>query len=198
MDFFYEEWRKRKMNEIIYMISDAAKKVDVEAHVLRYWEEELELPIQRNEMGHRYYTEENIERLKKIKEMKDNGFQLKAIKMVLKNGEMSIVSPIEAEKEKEEESMDNVTKLTFMLKKMLLEVLEENNAYLIHSMEGELGDRVIKEMNYLFREQEEKEEERFKKLDELIRYHQKEGKEKKEKKEKKRLFSFKKRDSSMK
>ena len=94
--------------------------------------------------------------------------------------------------------MDNVTKLTFMLKKMLLEVLEENNAYLIHSMEGELGDRVIKEMNYLFREQEEKEEERYKKLDELIRYYQKEGKEKKEKKEKKRLFSFKKRDSSMK
>ena len=85
------------------MISDAAKKVDVEAHVLRYWEEELELPIQRNEMGHRYYTEENIERLKKIKEMKDNGFQLKAIKMVLKNGEMSIVSPIESEKEEEEE-----------------------------------------------------------------------------------------------
>jgi DNA-binding transcriptional MerR regulator len=194
----YEEWRKRKMNEIRYMISDAAKKVDVEAHVLRYWEEELELPIQRNEMGHRYYTEENIERLKKIKEMKDNGFQLKAIKMVLKNGEMSIVSPIESEKEEEEESMDNVTKLTFMLKKMLLEVLEENNAYLIHSMEGELGDRVIKEMNYLFREQEEKEEERYKKLDELIRYYQKEGKEKKEKKEKKRLFSFKKRDSSMK
>ncbi|MCI9140221.1 MerR family transcriptional regulator [bacterium 1XD42-8] len=186
------------MNEIRYMISDAAKKVDVEAHVLRYWEEELELPIQRNEMGHRYYTEENIERLKKIKEMKDNGFQLKAIKMVLKNGEMSIVSPIESEKEEEEESMDNVTKLTFMLKKMLLEVLEENNAYLIHSMEGELGDRVIKEMNYLFREQEEKEEERYKKLDELIRYYQKEGKEKKEKKEKKRLFSFKKRDSSMK
>ena len=26
-----------------YMISDAARMVDVEAHVLRYWEEELEL-----------------------------------------------------------------------------------------------------------------------------------------------------------
>ena len=33
-----------------YMISDAAKMVDVEAHVLRYWEEELELPVERNEM----------------------------------------------------------------------------------------------------------------------------------------------------
>ena len=33
------------MEETRYMISDAAKKVEVEAHVLRYWEEELELPI---------------------------------------------------------------------------------------------------------------------------------------------------------
>ena len=33
------------MSEVRYMISDAAKLVDVEAHVLRYWEEELELPI---------------------------------------------------------------------------------------------------------------------------------------------------------
>ena len=33
-----------KQAEKIYMISDAAKKVEVEAHVLRYWEEELEIP----------------------------------------------------------------------------------------------------------------------------------------------------------
>ena len=31
------------MAEARYLISDAAKKVDVESHVLRYWEEELEL-----------------------------------------------------------------------------------------------------------------------------------------------------------
>ena len=38
------------MSETRYMISDASKLVDVEAHVLRYWEEELDLPIGRNEM----------------------------------------------------------------------------------------------------------------------------------------------------
>ena len=48
------------MSETRYMISDASRLVDVEAHVLRYWEEELGLPIGRNEMGHRYYTEEDI------------------------------------------------------------------------------------------------------------------------------------------
>ena len=40
------------MGEIRYLISDASKKVDVETHVLRYWEEELGISIPRNEMGH--------------------------------------------------------------------------------------------------------------------------------------------------
>jgi len=68
------------MSDVRYMISDASRLVDVEAHVLRYWEEELELPIGRNEMGHRYYTEENIRLFRHIKALKDGGVQLKAIK----------------------------------------------------------------------------------------------------------------------
>ena len=62
------------------LISDAAKQVKVESHVLRYWEEELHLPIKRNELGHRYYTKEDVERFKEIKSMKERGLQLKAIK----------------------------------------------------------------------------------------------------------------------
>ena len=52
------------MGEKRYIISDASKMLNVESHVLRYWEEELEIKIPRNEMGHRYYTEGNIESLK--------------------------------------------------------------------------------------------------------------------------------------
>ena len=48
------------MADTHYLISDASRKVDVESHVLRYWEEELEMNIPRNEMGHRYYTELHI------------------------------------------------------------------------------------------------------------------------------------------
>lgn len=66
-----------------YMISDAAKLVDVESHVLRYWEEELDIEIPRNEMGHRYYTDYYIRVFRKIKELKDQGFLLKAIKIAL-------------------------------------------------------------------------------------------------------------------
>lgn len=71
------------MAEIHYLISDASKKVDVEAHVLRYWEEELELSIPRNDMGHRYYTDFHIRLFKQVKMLKEKGYQLKAIKSAL-------------------------------------------------------------------------------------------------------------------
>lgn len=71
------------------LISDAAKEVKVESHVLRYWEEELKLPVKRNELGHRYYTEEDIMEFQEIKRLKEQGLQLKAIRMILKNGRLT-------------------------------------------------------------------------------------------------------------
>lgn len=71
------------MKEKRYIISDASKLIEVESHVLRYWEEELGIDIPRNEMGHRYYTDYYIELFKRVKELKDGGFQLKAIKMLI-------------------------------------------------------------------------------------------------------------------
>ena len=68
------------MEEQRYLISDAAKIVEVEAHVLRYWE----LPVGRIELGHRHYTRENIDTSQKVKDLKEKGLQLKAIKMILK------------------------------------------------------------------------------------------------------------------
>ena len=90
------------------MISDAAKEVQVESHVLRYWEEELHLPIKRNELGHRFYTKEDVECFKQIKSMKERGLQLKAIKMILKDGRLDIIGEKQGETEpatKEEEVM---------------------------------------------------------------------------------------------
>lgn len=71
------------MEQVRYMISDAANIVAVESHVLRYWEDELELTVPRNELGHRYYTQENVDQFLRIKELKEEGYQLKAIKILL-------------------------------------------------------------------------------------------------------------------
>ena len=74
------------MEKARYLISDAANIVNVESHVLRYWEDELELNVPRNELGHRYYTKENIQEFQRIKELKEQGYQLKAIRMIVHNG----------------------------------------------------------------------------------------------------------------
>lgn len=66
-----------------YSISDASRQIEVENHVLRYWEEELGLAIERNNKGHRFYKESDIHTLKIIKDLKEQGFQLKAIKLLM-------------------------------------------------------------------------------------------------------------------
>lgn len=71
------------MGEVRFMISEAAKQVKVESHVLRYWEEELELGIGRTEMGHRYYTKDDIQLFRCIKKLKDEGMLLKDLKPLI-------------------------------------------------------------------------------------------------------------------
>lgn len=80
------------MNDTVYYISEASKKVEVEPHVLRYWEDELKLPIGRNEMGHRCYTEKDIETLRRIRQLKEQGLQLRAIRVVLQGGGQELYS----------------------------------------------------------------------------------------------------------
>ncbi len=220
------------MENVRYMISDAANIVNVESHVLRYWEEELELAIPRNEMGHRYYTEENIAQFQKIKEWKEQGYQLKAIRMMIHNipeeevytgnsmnaagtgsmantggtGSMmgsgntpggSQVIQINREypgmqqqayMKEHNNSASNTVKLEqfrTMMMGIVKQAVEENNPSLGKELSLQVGDRVLKEMNYLMREQDEAEEERFRKLDAAIRSQQKGRRFRREKAEKK-------------
>lgn len=72
------------MAEKRYSISQAGRLVGVENHVLRYWEDELHLEIPRDRKNQRYYTKLHIEMFQKINELKEKGYQLKAIEPVLK------------------------------------------------------------------------------------------------------------------
>ena len=79
-----------------YLISEASRLVDEESHVLRYWEEELALKIPRNDLGHRYYTEVQLDIFRTIKELKQKGYQLKEIKQWLDGMEKkSLIEPEE-------------------------------------------------------------------------------------------------------
>lgn len=193
------------MDKQRYMISDAAALVNVESHVLRYWEEELDLTIPRNEMGHRYYTKENIEQFFKIKEWKEKGYQLKAIKILIHNGgneellhQMPEFQENSTQTERKEglmtqandqvpvnkEVADNTRRMEqfqAMMTEIIRNAIEENNENLSKEVGEEVRTRILKEMNYLAREQEDAEEERYRKLDALIRQNMK-VKQKKEKK----------------
>lgn len=184
--------------EVYYLISDAAKQVAVESHVLRYWEEELHLPIKRNELGHRYYTREDVECFKEIKNLKEQGLQLKAIRMILKDGKIrrihsedempdeipgqmiEVINERELTPEKSESKEEKGARLQILLQHMLAEVVRENNKDLCE----EIKASVMKEMDYQFRLQEEreearalerakKEEEHYRKIDELLRSYNK-------------------------
>ncbi len=176
------------MEKVRYMISDAADMVHVETHVLRYWEEELDLAIPRNEMGHRYYTRENIKEFQRIKDLKDQGYQLKAIRMILHNG---TIEPLDAQQmavmqEKTElptevkttPATQNVHTLTpeermcqfrELMSDIVGQAIAQNNEALSESIGQDVQELVLKEMNYLMREQDEAQEERYRKLDAAIR-----------------------------
>lgn len=189
------------MDKLRYMISDAASLVNVEAHVLRYWEEELELDIPRNEMGHRYYTKENIQQFLKIKELKEQGYQLKAIKMVVHNGKnpeeaAAITTGALAERNPVSQpagyssAEDKMAQFRILMSGIVKEAMAENNQALGKEVGENVGDRVLKEMNYLMREQDEQEEERYRKLDAAIReLNAKKLKGNTKKKESHRLFA---------
>lgn len=214
------------MNDTVYYISEASKKVEVEPHVLRYWEDELKLPIGRNEMGHRCYTEKDIETLRRIRQLKEQGLQLRAIRVVLQGGDQSFYSAdrtaekntMEAaagEKEPVEEKLEDMImkkakkymvtmskgketvlempeegqelkeyegpldeekekkarRLQYLLQHMVTDAVKNAN----REMCTEIKESILKELDYQFRQQEERDEERrkleeehYRKIDEMI------------------------------
>ena len=184
------------MEERHYLISEMAKLLDTESHVLRYWEEELQLDIPRNELGHRYYTDLHIWLFARIKELKEKGYQLKAIKEILPKeidaymaqhgledmkgekaeGNMEQITSVEgieqgeaSYKRQELSPAQKMEHFQAIMTHIVSQALKGNNEALGQEVSAKVGDRMIKEMNYIVRMKEEKEEERFKKLDETIR-----------------------------
>lgn len=204
------------MDETHYSISEAGKLVGVESHVLRYWEDELQLEIPRNGKSHRYYTELHIRLFQKVKELKEKGYQLKAIEQVLKKmidgedegnpdglleqnavnilkegnveGEMEGEAKIRMLQKKEntavlgtQEKMEQFQQLmNHVIGQAVGQAIRDNNEVLSQEISRQVNDRMVQEMEYMMRVNDERQEERFKMLDEQLRAYQKESKGKAE------------------
>lgn len=175
------------MGEVHYMISEAAKRVSVETHVLRYWEDELALTIGRTEMGHRYYTEDDVQLFHCIKELKEQGMQLRELKNLIPDmlhakaqfrlkREQRLLdenTTPSTEEESGSEIYDTSSSNPEALEiSALKQALLENNKILEESLGRAVSHVVITEIDFLLQAQERHEEERFRKLDTLIRQQQ--------------------------
>lgn len=89
------------MEEKLYSVSEAVRLIGVESHVLRYWEEELEITVERTKQGYRIYSEENIELFQRVHELKEQGIGLRAIRLLLRRD-------IEAETEEREKLIQSL------------------------------------------------------------------------------------------
>lgn len=190
-----DDIKKDDIKEEYYLIKEASAKIGVEAHVLRYWEEELKMDIHRNEMGHRYYTEKDVEIFSKVKELKEKGLQLKAIRNYLDKRRQQIVEEkntnsndgqlihkdgevIKAPAQKGElvsvqkDILANEQKMEQfqqIMNKVLSNAIRENNELIGKSAGNHAARAVVKEMNCMTKEQEARAEERYRKLDQTLR-----------------------------
>ena len=202
------------MIQQMYTIKEAAKELGVEAHALRYWEEELNLTIDRNAQGRRVYTEENMQTFKDIMAWKEQGLQLKSIKEMLhgkatdrelsgsrdeltghriivyrpkETNALAVPKQLMSEEAMTGQTMteydaasiekaEKARRLQVLLKQFISESIRESNEELLQAMK----EGLLKELDYQFRLQEERETERekvriemedahFKKLDENLR-----------------------------
>ena len=202
------------MIQQMYTIKEAAKELGVEAHALRYWEEELNLTIDRNAQGRRVYTEENMQTFKDIMAWKEQGLQLKSIKEMLhgkatdrelsgsrdeltghriivyrpkETNALAVPKQLMSEEAITGQTMteydaasiekaEKARRLQVLLKQFISESIRESNEELLQAMK----EGLLKELDYQFRLQEEREEERekvriekedehFKRLDENLR-----------------------------
>lgn len=172
------------MDKTHYIISDAAKELQVEPHVLRYWEDELSLHIPRNKMGHRIYGPKELELFRQVMLWKSEGLSLKEIQLKCPHEEGAQdpvhdhqVIPYPAGRSdaatlqvQEEDRMNQFKKI---LGRIVSDAIRDNSEELTTDIAENVSVHVGKELDYLFREKEEADEKRFRNLDETIRSFQK-------------------------
>lgn len=157
-------------------IKEAAEQLKVEPHVLRYWEDELRLEIKRNNMGHRYYTEQDIGMFKDIQKLKQNGLSLKDIKAGIDKRRKDEPANEIADRSDDNSREKDIKVVDFKLaqvqaamNKIVANALRENKDIITTSIKSEITADVMRQFDAVMREKEEKEEARFRKLDEVLR-----------------------------
>lgn len=71
-----------------YTITELSEMLQVTDHTLRFYEKELELNIPKDDRGRRFYTANLANMMYKIKVMRSEGLEIKAIKKIMQEDSM--------------------------------------------------------------------------------------------------------------
>ncbi|MDO5799877.1 MAG: helix-turn-helix domain-containing protein [Eubacteriales bacterium] len=155
--------------ETRYTVRQAVEMTGVKSYVLRYWEEELELRIHRNELGHRYYTGYDIQLFLNIKELKKRGLRLQAIRELIPKLARTVPGTAENRiKLLEDEDLEQEVSDEIAEEEVLEEVGKVNNKKILE-FETILERLIAQELKF---QNENEDEERCRSLDLAIRRQQ--------------------------
>lgn len=123
------------MGDKIYTIKDLSKITEIKITTIRKYENDFDLKIPRNEMGHRIYTENEIQVYKKIKTMKERGAGTELIR--------EIISRSADIMEQKEKAMDLITidrltgaELKEVMLNQITDILQERDRMYLDKIEN--------------------------------------------------------------
>ncbi len=76
-----------------YTITELSEVLNVTTHALRYYEKEFNLNIPKDSRGRRFYPTEYANIMYQIKNMRDEGLEIKAIKKILEDQILPVDTP---------------------------------------------------------------------------------------------------------
>jgi len=118
-------------------IKDAAKILGIKEPTMRKYEQDFNLKIPRNEVGHRYFTDKEIALFKQIKALKDKGANTNVIKNIL---ERSVTAEEQKETALELVTIDKLTgaELKELMLKQISDIMIERERLLHEKYEEKI------------------------------------------------------------
>lgn len=107
------------MNQKKYRIGELAKNLEVEDFVIRFWEKEFKIKSQRSQGGQRFYSEQDFEKFKLIKNLLyEKKFTIEGAKGELKSGTKNRIIPSTLDLSSPNEIHEKIKELYVQLKKL--------------------------------------------------------------------------------
>lgn len=171
-----------------YTIGEVCEILNCEHHNLRYVEKTLELDIKRDKYTDRTYTEQDLNLLKMVFQLRKQGMNYKAIKVVLEQQEEIVSDVVEEVRNDIIIQDENLNKFLSMMTNIIEETIETQVNSKLEVLSDDMKD--LKQQNQDLRQSiEQLQEKHFKDLDDKLSKWREEQAEKENKSFFKRLFN---------